>query len=374
MGSKEQVQELLSHAGITINGPNPWDIQVKDERFYDRVLSQANLGAGESYMDGWWECKDLDQLFYRILNAEIEKKIRPLHVLPLVVKSKVLNMQTVSKSKTVAQEHYDAGNDLYKIMLDKNMQYTCGYWKKAKNLDKAQEDKLDLVCKKLGLKKGMKVLELGGGFGGLARWMASKYGCEVTTYNISKEQVAYGREWCKGLKVTFMEADYREAAKLPPKTFDRVVSIGMLEHVGHKNYKSFFQLISHNLKDEGIALVHSIASSKTVWFTDPWINKYIFPHGHLPSIKQIGGAIEGLFVMEDWHNFGADYDKTLMAWNANCVKGWPKIQDKYNERFYRMWRYYLLTCAGGFRARKMQLWQIVLTKKGMPGGYQRPEL
>ncbi len=374
MSAKDKVIELLAYADIQINGTRPWDLQVHNEALYERVMAQGNLGLGEAYMDGWWDCKALDEFFTRLLLARLDQKVRPITMVPLVVKSKVLNMQTRTRSKKVAEEHYDVGNDLYRVMLDKHMQYTCGYFEKTKKLDDAQEAKLDLVCKKLGLKKGMTVLELGGGFGGLAYWMAKKYGCVVTTYNISKEQVAYGRDWCKGLPVTFMEADYREAAKLPAKGFDRVVSIGMLEHVGHKNYRSFFELIEHNLKDDGIALVHSIASNRTVWFTDPWINKYIFPNGHLPSIKQIGTAIEGIFVMEDWHNFGAYYDPTLMGWHANFTKGWPKLKDKYSERFYRMWCYYLLSCAGGFRSRKLQLWQIVLTKNGVPGGFKRPVL
>jgi cyclopropane-fatty-acyl-phospholipid synthase len=368
MAAKDAISELVSPAGVTINGTKPYDITVHNEEFYSRVLSQGNMGAGESYMDGWWDCEALDECYHKLLKAEIEKKVRPIRLLPHVIKSRVLNMQTKRLSKDVAEQHYDAGNDLYQVMLDKNMQYTCGYWKNAKNLDQAQVDKLHLICKKLGLKKGMTVLELGGGFGGLARFMAKEYGCIVTSYNISKEQVAFARAWCKGLPVTFVEDDYRNATGV----FDRVVSIGLMEHVGHKNYRNFFELANRCLKDDGLFLLHTIASNKTVTQTDPWIDKYIFPHGHLPSIKQLGGAMEKLFVMEDWHNFGADYDKTLMAWWQNFSKGYAKLdKNKYDQRFYRMWRYYLLTCAGGFRARKMQLWQLVLSKHGVPGGYQR---
>lgn len=371
---KDKVIKLFKHADIEINGARPWDIQVHDERFYDRTISQANLGAGESYINGWWDCRALDQMFYRLLRTRLDQHIQPLWLLPHAIKSKFVNMQSQRFSKTVAEQHYDAGNDLFQVMLDKNMQYTCGYWEKAENLDKAQEAKLELICKKLQLQKGMKVLELGGGFGGLARYMAAKYGCHVTSYNISKEQVAFAKAWCKNLSVTFMETDYHNANKLPADSFDRVVSVGLLEHVGYKNYKNFFEIIAHALKESGLALVHSIGSNKTVCCTDAWIDKYIFPHGHLPSIKQLGEAMEKLMVMEDWHNFGADYDKTLMAWDAQFTKGWPELKDKYDQRFYRMWRYYLLSCAGVFRARKMQLWQLVLTKYGAVSGYRRPAL
>lgn len=367
MGSKEEVQKLLALAGITPNGTNPYDIKVHNEAVYDRVLSQGNLGLGEAYMDGWWDCEQLDVFFYKVLDAELNKKINPIILLPHAIKARIVNRQTKSLSKKVAEQHYDAGNDLYQVMLDKHMQYTCGYWAGVKNLDAAQTAKLNLVCKKLKLEKGMTVLELGGGFGGLAYWMAKKYGAKVVSYNISKEQVAFGRELCKGLPVTFIEDDYRNATGV----YDRVVSVGMMEHVGYKNYRGFFGLIHRSLKDNGIALVHTIGSNKTVHFTDPWIDKYIFPRGHLPSIAQIGESIEELFIMEDWHNFGAYYDPTLMAWWGNFDKAYPKLKSRYDERFYRMWRYYLLSCAGSFRARRMQLWQVVLTKKGVPGGYVR---
>jgi cyclopropane-fatty-acyl-phospholipid synthase len=370
MTAKEQVIELLAHADIQINGSRPWDIQVKDDRFYDRVLADANLGAGEAYMDGWWECQALDQLFERALQIDLQEKIQPVKFVSHVVKSKVLNLQTKRLSKTVAEQHYDVGNDLYRAMLGKYMQYTCAYWPGAKNLDDAQRAKLDLICKKLGLKPGMHILELGSGFGGFAQYAASKYKCSVTAYNISKEQIAYASDWCRGLPVTFVEADYREAQHVPAHSFDRVVSIGLMEHVGHKNYEQFFSIIARALKPEGLALVHTIGANKTVWYTDPWIDKYIFPHGHLPSIEQIGESSQGALIIEDWHNFGADYDKTLMEWYKNCERSWNKLP-AYTERFRRMWRYYLLSCAGGFRARKMQLWQLVLSPRGIHGGYRR---
>ena len=172
---KGKVQEILSLADIKVNGSRPWDIQVNDERFYRRVLAQGSLGLGEAYMDGWWDCKKLDEFFAKVMAAKLETKVNPTGMILPALKARFLNMQTKRKSKTVAKQHYDLGNELYSYMLGKHMQYTCGYWKNAKTLDKAQEDKLKLICKKLKLKPGMEVLELGGGFGGLARYMAKKY-------------------------------------------------------------------------------------------------------------------------------------------------------------------------------------------------------
>ncbi len=358
------IKEVLEKAGITVNGKKPYDIQVKDKRFYKKVLAQGNLGLGESYMDGWWECKQLDEFFNRILKQK--PTVKTWKALWEVIQARILNMQSKMRSKKVAQKHYDLDTELYTYMLDKHMQYTCGYWKNAKTLDKAQEDKLELVCKKLKLRPGMTVLELGGGFGGLSYYMAKKYKCKVTMYNISKEQVAYARKKCKGLPVEIIQADYRTATG----TYDRVVSIGMCEHVGPKNHRAFIKLAKRRMKKEGLFLLHTIGRNTNALTLDPWINKYIFPGGVIPSIEQLAKASQGIFVMEDWHNFGANYDNTLMAWHDNFEKNWDKLKHKYDERFYRMWVYYLLSCAGAFRARELQLWQIVFST-GMPGGYKR---
>lgn len=368
MSKEGIIKDVLEIADVKINGSRPWDIQVKNDRFYHRVLGDGSLGLGESYMDGDWDCKALDQFFYRVLKARLDKKIpKNLGLVFRALIAKIVNMQSKALSKRVAEQHYNLGNDLYELMLDKNMQYTCAYWKNAKNLDEAQENKLDLVAKKLKLKPGMKVLELGGGFGGLARWLAKYYGVKVESYNISSEQVKYGKEICKGLPVTFHEQDYREATG----QFDRVVSVGMMEHVGPKNYREMMQVINRCLKDGGLALVHTIGRNTSVMSgADPWIDKYIFPGGHLPAIGQITTASEGLLVVEDVHNIGPDYDKTLMGWYNNTNKNWNKLKEKYGKmqdgKFKRMWDYYLLSCAGSFRARSIQLWQTVFSK-----GYER---
>ncbi|MBS3174875.1 cyclopropane fatty acyl phospholipid synthase [Candidatus Woesearchaeota archaeon] len=363
---KEKAKELLSLADIKINGKRASDLKIYNEKFYQRVFAEGSLGFGESYMDGWWDCKEIDEMINKVFLAQLNKKfISPLMILA-AAKARVINMQTKTRSKIVAEQHYDLGNEFYGKMLGKTMQYTCAYWKNAKNLDQAQLNKLDLICKKLNLKKGDKVLELGCGWGYFAKYAAENYGCEVTAYNISEEQVKYARELCKGLPVKIIKADYREAIGM----YDKVASIGLCEHIGYKNYRSFMGLVNKHLKSNGLFLLHTIGGNKSVTHTDAWIEKYIFPNSMLPSVAQLSTAMEGLFVLEDWHNFGNDYDKTLMVWNENFEKNWDKFNEEYGKRFYRMWRFYLLSCAGSFRSRKNQLWQLVLSKGGIPGGYK----
>src|SRR3989338_4114665 len=365
MSMQKRVIELLALAEIHVNGPNPWDIKVHNDRFYARVLAGGSLALGESYMDGWWDCPALDQLFTRIFSSQLDKKILTFAMAWAAIKARLLNLQRTSKAFEIGEAHYNIGNYLYKAMLDKRMTYTCGYWKNAKNLDVAQEAKLDLVCKKVGLKKGMRVLDIGCGWGSFAKFAAEKYNVSVVGITVSKEQVELARERCKGLPVEIRLQDYREVNE----KFDRVVSLGMFEHVGYKNYRTYMKVAARCLADDGIFLLHTIGGNRSVTNTDPWIEKYIFTNSMLPSIKQIADSCEGVFVVEDLHNFGADYDKTLMAWHSNIEKNWKKLSTQYTERFHRMWSYYLLACAGSFRARKNQLWQIVLSN-GLSGGYK----
>lgn len=362
---KDSVNKIFAIADVTINGKREWDIKINSDRFYHKVLATGSLGMGESYMDGDWDAVKLDVLFYKVLKSNLDKKApRNLNLALRSLLAKVMNQQSKIKSKRVAEQHYNLGNDLYESMLDKNMQYTCAYWKNADNLEQAQVNKLELVAKKLKLSPGMKVLELGGGFGGLARYFAKHYKVKVHSYNISSEQVKYGRKICKDLDVVFHEKDYREATG----HFDRVVSVGMMEHVGVKNYRSMMELIDKCLHPGGLALVHTIGRNTSIFSGggDPWIDKYIFPGGHLPSIAQITAASEGLLIVEDVHNIGPDYDRTLMAWYDNVNKHWGKLKHTYEKmmdgKFKRMWDYYLLCCAGAFRARDIQLWQTVFSK------------
>jgi cyclopropane-fatty-acyl-phospholipid synthase len=361
--SETIIRQLLDLAGVELNGKNPWDIQVHNPNIYDRVLNEAGLGLGESYMDGWWDCEALDQLIYRVLKANLETKVKGNWKLAFqALRSRLFNLQTRSRAAKVGEEVYDLGNDLYAAMLDKRLNYTCGYWKNAATLDEAQDAKLELVCKKIGLKPGMDVLEFGCGWGSFASYAAEKYGAHVVGVTISKDQLTYAQEVCKGLPVELYFQDYREVQG----KFDAIISIGMLEHVGYKNYPTYMKVVDRCLRDNGVALIHCIGNNQSMTYGEAWTDKYIFPNGMLPSIAQIGAAMEPGFVMEDWHNFGPDYVPTLLAWNAKFEKAWPSLQARYGERFFRMWRYYLLNSAGAFRARAQQLWQIVFTRRGTP--------
>ncbi len=363
---KDIVEKFLNIAGITINGDKPWDIKINNENFYKRIIHDGELGLGESYMDGWWDSPNPDQMLTRLLRANIQDKVKENFSTVLwVLFSKIFNYQSYGRAKIVGKKHYDIGNKLYQLMLDKRMNYSCAYWKDAENLDKAQENKLDMICKKLQLEEGMEVLDLGCGWGAFGKFAYEKYGVKTTGITISKQQKILGEELCKDIPVTFHLTDYR---KIKGK-YDRIVSVGMMEHVGYKNYKSYFNAINNNLKDNGIALIQTIGSNRSVTTTSAWFDKYIFPNGMLPSIKQIGGATEKQFVIEDWHNFGHYYDYTLLEWFKNFTNNWDKLKSDYDDRFFRMWTYYLLSSAASFRSRYNQLWQIVITKKGIQGGY-----
>lgn len=368
MSKRELVTDLLRSANVVIGGSAPGDITVHDEHWYARILDGGSLALGESYMDGWWDCQHLDVFFHRILLAKLDVKVRGNFLLMLkLLPSKIFNRQTFTQAFRNSQYHYDIGNELYSAMLDKRLVYTSAYdWRENATLDSAQEAKLDLVCHKLDLQPGMKVLDIGCGWGSFAKFAAERYGVEVVGVTLSKEQVGLGSELCKGLPIDIQLMDYREVTG----SFDRVVSLGMIEHVGSKNYRTYMHAVANRLKDNGLFLLQTIGSNISNKMNDPWIDAHIFPGSTLPSIQQIGNAIEGSFVMEDWHNFGADYDMTLMAWNANFEASWPGLEARYGERFHRMWRYYLLSCAGAFRARTIHVWQIVLSKTGVAGGYQ----
>lgn len=364
---KQIIESLLDDAGVTINGCNPYDPQIHEEAFYDRVLRQGSLGLGESYMDGWWDCESIDQFIHRIMAADLDEKVRgDWRVLLKIAMSRARNPNRKSKAFEIGERHYDIGNDLYQVMLDQRLTYTCGYWQDAEHLDDAQEAKLDLVCRKIGLQPGQRVLDIGSGWGSFLGCAAEKYGAEAVGVTVSKEQKKLADKIYKDLPVETRLQDYRDI----DEQFDHLVSLGMFEHVGHKNYRTFMKVAHDALVDDGLFLLHTIGSGSTRGGTEPWLDKYIFPAGMLPSMNQINEAVDGLFVVEDWHNFGADYDKTLMAWHANFEDRWNELKDDYNEKFYRMWRYFLLTCAGSFRARKIHLWQIVLSKNGVTGGYQ----
>ncbi len=365
---RKNVEKLLKFAEVEINGNNPWDITVHNERMYERVLAQGSLGLGESYMDGWWDCERLDQFIYRVLSAGLDGKIRKnFQILAEAFIARVFNRQAGARTFAVGKHHYDIGNDLFTIMLDKYMCYSCAFWKNNnETLDQAQENKLELICRKIDLRPGMDVLDIGCGWGGFAKYAAEKYQARVTGITVSQQQVNLGRHFCAGLDVDIKLMDYR---KLKGK-FDRVVSVGMFEHVGYKNHRKYMKAAIRVLKDNGLFFLHTIGNDTSAVCGDVWINKYIFPNGMTPSMAQIGKSVEDLFVMEDWENIGVHYDETLMQWHKRVKTSWRTLMKNYDNRFYRMWSYYLLSCAGLFRARQAQVWQMVFSKTGIPGGYK----
>jgi len=363
------LRDLAGEAGVRFNGNDPWDIQVHDRQVYARILTKGSLGFGESYMDGLWDSAALDELFHRLLNFDTEKKLGSLARLRLlgeVLRHRLMNPQSKQRAFQVGEQHYDIGNDVFEAMLDPTMSYSCAFWQDADTLEQAQLHKLDLICRKLELRPGEKLLEIGCGWGGLARHAAQHYGVKVLGITVSREQQSLARERCAGLPVDIELMDYRDLKG----RFDKLVSVGMFEHVGPKNYPAYFDAACRLMQDDGLFLLHTIGIHKTSGATDAWIDKYIFPNGKLPSAAEIAAVLDDRFLIEDWHNFGQDYDRTLMAWWDRFDAAWPGLEKRYGPRFYRMWKYYLLCCAGFFRSRQGQLWQLVLSKRGRKQVYR----
>ena len=363
-----RVESLLNFAGVHIGGDAPTDIRVHDAHLYSRILAHGSLGLGEAYMDGWWDTEDLDGFLFRVLDTRLDERVGGLEDAWLHIKSRFLNLQSGRRAYEIGERHYDLGNDLFQAMLGKRLVYSCGYWKDAPDLDAAQEAKLDLIFRKLDLQPGMRVLDIGCGWGEALKLAAEHHGVSGVGVTVSQEQAEFARALCRGLPIEIRVQDYREVGE----RYDRVFSIGMFEHVGMKNYRTYFEVARRCTVDDGLFLLHSIGANVSSNHTDPWIAKYIFPNSMIPSAEQIANAAEGLFVIEDWHNFGADYDHTVMAWRANFDAAWPQLAPAYSKRFRRMWRFYLSASAAVFRARRDHLWQLVLSPRGVPGGYRAP--
>jgi cyclopropane-fatty-acyl-phospholipid synthase len=339
------------------------------------VLADGSLGLGETYVEGWWDCKQIDQAIHRMMDAGLERHFTHNWRFGMfalkVLRARILNLQSRRKASGIAKVHYDLEVELFRHMLGPTMVYSCAYWKEAANLDRAQEDKLDLISKKLELRGRDSTLDVGCGWGGFVRHVAARFGCRATGITISANQCESAKDFCDDLPVRILLADYRSPSLRREGPFDKIASMGMFEHVGRKNYRTFMKVIDNLLTQNGLFLLQTVGRCGPTGATDPWLDKYIFPNGMLPSAAEIAKAVEGLFVIEDWHSFGADYDRTLMAWHANFEAYAEGCEAALREDFRRMWRYYLLACAGSFRARRgTQLWQIVLSKSGVKTGYR----
>lgn len=359
---KGRAEALLARADIQVGGSRPWDITVHRQDFYSRAFREGSLGLGESYMDGWWDSVALDQFFDHLFRAHLDHSVLPAWgAIRLYLQSLLTNPQTKSRSFKVGEDHYDRGNDLFEAMLDRRMVYTCGKWDAAQDLDAAQEAKLDFVCRSIGARPRMKILDIGCGWGSFAKYAAEKYCSHVTGVTISREQARLAEKRCSGLPVEIRLQDYRDLQGPWQGKFDCVVSLGMFEHVGCKNYRTFMDVVRGGLAGCGRFYLSCIGNNASVRVTDPWIEKYIFPNSMLPSLKQIGAAAEGMFVMDDLQNWGLYYDRTLMAWYANFKRHWNELRALYDERFFRMWTFYLLASAGSFRSRRLQAWQMLFS-------------
>ncbi len=382
MSSRDAVQEILKHGDITINGERRWDLHVHNDRFYVRLLRDGSLGLGESYMLGWWDCDDLFTFFKKILSSQrtLRHKNVGWRTRLAFVKARLTNVQHIGQTRELADTHYNLSNELFEHMLGTSMAYSCGYWANADNLDQAQFAKYERISRKLKLEPGDRVLEIGCGWGGLAKYMATHHHCEVVGITIAEEQADYARTLCDDLPVTIAIKDYREfEADQFGGPFDKVVSVGMIEHVGYRNYRALFEAVERALRPRGLFLAHTIASTVSMEIGDPWLGTYIFPGGMLPSMHQLSDAAEGLFILHDVENIGVNYTPTLLAWHDNFVAYWsaaervkarPRIWGS-EETFFRMWRYYLMCCAAEFEAGDSQVWQITYSKGHLPNGYRR---
>lgn len=370
--SSKEIIHKIADGIINIRTPSEprqsaTDIVVYNEKAYDRILSSGELGFGESYMDGDWDCEDIEGMFIILGNRQdkLANKLKK-HSIPFAlasIKSYIVSKlpnNTLSSSKTNISTHYDAGNDLFHKMLDKNMQYTCAYFNRPNmTLDEAQLAKIELIAHKLGLKPGMTLLDIGCGFGSLAKHLASKYGVYVDGVTLSKEQKKYADDHFSHPNVKIALLDYRNVKG----EYDRVYSIGMFEHVGHKNYQTYFDKCYQLLKPNGVMLLHTIGTNYNPWKRSTFYNKYIFPEGELPNLIQLSKASIGKWNLEDMQNLGLSYAKTLRAWRAN-ISDWEGLE-RYPVKFRRMWIFYLCSSIGGFVRKDpgCLLWQFVYTKK-----------
>jgi len=370
---ERRVRESLEKLGLEVGGGAPHDPQVHDKRFFQRIVSQGSLGLGESYMDGWWSCAQLDEFFFRLLRADLGQKARrPWREALAALRAKILNMQSPRRASRVANVHYDLSAEFFQTFLDQRMVYSCAYWKAADSLEQAQEDKLDLICRKLRLSSHDRLLDIGCGWGSFLKYACERHRCESVGVTISGPQASYARRDCAGLSITILECDYREIGSRHQGRFSKIVSIGMFEHVGPKNYRSFMRVVDDMLTDDGVFVLQTIGDNYSCLRCEPWLDKYIFPNGVAPSVEQIGKAIEGLFVMEDWHNFGPDYYRTLMSWYRNFKDRYPSLNfdpPMGRDKFFRMWEYFFASFGSAFKARHLQLWQMILSKRASPSVY-----
>jgi cyclopropane-fatty-acyl-phospholipid synthase len=360
--SQRVIESILEPQDIHINGNRPWDMVVRDERVFRDIVTRGSLGLGNAYTQGWWDSPALDEWMYRVSQSPALRSARTLtHIIPnaLATASEFLyNTQSLPRSQHVLKKHYELNLPLFANMLDPLMQYSCAHFGNTKTLPEAQVEKLDLIARKLEISERDTLLDIGSGWGGLAKYFSENKGCSVTGINISQKQIQFSEKFAPSQKVSFQNRDYRQIEGI----FDKVVSVGMFEHVGPQNYRAFMKSAHKALRPGGLLLIQSITKSTSDKICDPWIKRNIFPNSHIPSLAQVSAAAEDLFVLESVQNIGEHYDKTLMCWHKNFTKNWEKISPSFDSAFQRKWTYYLLTCAGVFRARELGCCQVLFRK------------
>lgn len=356
---RRPVEHFFSRADVSINGSRPWDIRVNDNRFYREVLTKGSLGLGESYMRGQWSTEDLEGLFYRLCSSDLEstsQRISGQSFGSLI--DLFINRQTHSRAKSNAEHHYNLGNDLFFEFLGKFKNYSCGYFDNASTLDEAQIAKMHKLCQLLDLKKGDRLLDVGGGWGEFAKFAATQYDCDVTSINIAQEQINHAREHCRDTSVEIVKSDYRDMTG----SYNKIAVVAMFTHVGHKNYRQFMQTMSRLLEPGGKMVMETVGGAESKTRCEPWTNKYIFPGGLIPSMEQIDHSISGLFQRDSVDEFGHDYAVTLQHWHRNFIDAWPRLRAHYSESMRLMFEYFFLSVAGDFRAKGLLHYHIAFSK------------
>jgi len=347
----------------------PLTLKLLNKDLHYKLLINPDLYFGEAYTDGSLVIENgsiadfLELAFKNIGRSEINTSGYLLKKIKGTIRY-LTNFNFAKRSKKNAIHHYDISDDLYELFLDSKKQYSCGYFiNENDTLETAQNNKINHIIKKLNLKPNQKVLDIGSGWGYLAIEIAKQSRCEVTGITLSENQYRYANTKAKECnlenQVRFKLADYRNLKE----KFDRVVSVGMFEHVGRKFYKTFFKQVANLLNDDGLALIHTIGSINEPRDPQPWITKYIFPGGYTPSMSEVTGPIEksGL-ILSDLEVLRMHYAHTLRNWKERCIKNKSKIIEKFGEKFFRMWEFYLTSCEMTFKWGDQVVFQFQLTK------------
>jgi len=364
---------VLEQADIRVGGDRPWDLRIHHDRFFPRAM-RGTLGVGESYMDGDWDAGSLIEFFRKTMDAGLQ--MHPLLRINRVAKevhARFRNLQTRRRSRAVAEEHYDLDHRMYAQFLGPWNQYTCCFFDGTDDLEEAELCKLEMICDKLEIESGDRVLDIGCGWGGFAKYAASTRGCSVVGISLSDEQIEYARDYTEGLPVEIHRMDYRDLPESPLGTFDKVLICGMIEHVGYRNYRQLMKVVHTVLAQDGLFLLHTIGNRHNTAVVEPWIEKYIFRNSMAPSMQQLTRAAADLFVIEDWENYGHYYVPTLQAWHDNFNRNWDRIRAldgprPFDERFRRMWNFYLMSSRAAFEVEDLHLWHLVMTRYGSGRG------